>query len=75
MQSIDTVTPCLSYEVGKNDDDPKTMYGIELWASAAAHHTSLALPEAQASIATARPLLSGTFGGYRFTLVGSPLHD
>lgn len=66
---------CLSYDVGANEDDPDTVYVVELWTSAAAHQASLALPEVQASIAAARPLLSGVFGGFRFTVVGSPLHD
>ncbi|MCC6497927.1 MAG: antibiotic biosynthesis monooxygenase, partial [Propionibacteriaceae bacterium] len=36
---------------------------------------SLDLPEVQAAIAAARPLLSGEFGGFRFEVVGSPLRD
>ncbi|WP_159792902.1 putative quinol monooxygenase [Puerhibacterium puerhi] len=66
---------CLAYEVGANDDDPDTVYVVELWESAEAHRASLALPEVQASIAAARPLLSGQFGGFRFDVVGSPLRD
>ncbi|MBT2531387.1 antibiotic biosynthesis monooxygenase [Arthrobacter sp. ISL-48] len=66
---------CLAYEVGVNDDDPDTVFVVELWDSAEAHRSSLALPEVQASIAAARPLLSGTFGGFRFNVVGSPLRD
>ena len=64
---------CLLYEVGVNDDDPDTVYVVELWASAEAHRASLQLPDVQASIVEARPLLSGTFGGFRFDVVGSPL--
>lgn len=66
---------CLAYEVGVSDDDPDTVFVIELWESADAHQSSLALPEVQASIAAARPLLSGVFGGFRFNVVGSPLRD
>ena len=66
---------CLAYEVGVNDDDPDTVYVVELWESAEAHRASLALPEVQASIAAARPLLSGQFGGFRSDVVGSPLRD
>jgi quinol monooxygenase YgiN len=66
---------CLAYEVGINDDDADTVFVVELWESEEAHTASLALPEVQASIAAARPLLSGTFGGFRFTVVGSPLRD
>src|SRR6478752_2135012 len=66
---------CLAYEVGVNDDDPDTVFVVELWESEEAHQSSLALPEVQASIAAARPLLSGAFGGFRFEVVGSPLRD
>src|SRR5450830_425008 len=64
---------CLAYEVGVNDDDPDTVFVVELWESEQAHQASLALPEVQASITVARPLLSGKFGGFRFHVAGSPL--
>lgn len=64
---------CLAYEVGVNDDAPDTVFVMELWQSEQAHQASLALPEVQASISAARPLLSGVFGGFRFNVVGSPL--
>lgn len=66
---------CLAYEVGTNDAEPDTVFVIELWQDAAAHQASLALPEVQASIAQARPLLSGVFGGFQFHVEGSPLRD
>ena len=66
---------CLAYEVGVSDDDPDTVFVVELWESAEAHRASLAVPEVQAAIAAARPLLSGAFGGFRFSVVGSPLRD
>jgi quinol monooxygenase YgiN len=66
---------CLTYEVGVNNDEPDTVFVVEVWESAKAHQASLATPEVQASIAAARPLLSGTFGGFRFDIVGSPLRD
>jgi quinol monooxygenase YgiN len=66
---------CLSYEVGTNEEDPDTVFVVELWESEEAHKASLGLPEVQASIAAARPLLPGEFGGFRFTVAGSPLRD
>lgn len=66
---------CLSYEVGVNEDEPNTVFVVELWDSAQAHRASLELPEVQESIAAARPLLSGEFGGFNFDIVGSPLRD
>lgn len=65
---------CLAYEVGVSDE-PDTVFVTELWTSAEAHRASLQLPEVQAAIAAARPLLSGEFGGFAFDVVGSPLRD
>lgn len=64
---------CLLYEVGVNEEHPDTVFVMELWTDAATHRGSLDLPEVQASISAARPLLSGEFGGFRFDVVGSPL--
>jgi quinol monooxygenase YgiN len=66
---------CLLYEVGVSEDQPDTVFVVELWESAEAHRASLGLPEVQAAIAEARPWLSGEFGGFRFDVVGSPLRD
>jgi quinol monooxygenase YgiN len=66
---------CLLYEVGVDDGAPGTVFVIELWSSAAAHRASLEDPQVRAAIAEARPLLSGTFGGFRFEVAGSPLRD
>ncbi len=73
----DTLTSvgCLLYEVGVSADAPDTVFVVEIWESADAHQASLQLPEVQESIAQARPLLSGEFGGFRFDVVGSPLRD
>jgi quinol monooxygenase YgiN len=66
---------CLLYEVGVNEDDADTVFVIELWESAAAHQASLTEPAVRASMAEARPLLSGEVGGFHFDVVGSPLRD
>jgi quinol monooxygenase YgiN len=66
---------CLVYEVGVNDEEPDTVFVVEIWDSAEAHQSSLALPEVQAAIAGARPLLSGVFGGFHFDVVGSPFRE
>jgi len=66
---------CLAYEVGGNDEQPDTVFVVELWRDQAAHQASLSLPEVQEAIAAARPLLSGDFGGFQFTVAGSPLRD
>jgi quinol monooxygenase YgiN len=66
---------CLLYEVGVNDEQPDTVFVVELWTSADAHSGSLQLPSVQAAIAEARPLLSGEMGGFRFDIIGSPVRD
>lgn len=66
---------CLAYEVGSNEQEPDTVFVMEMWLSAEAHQASLTRPEVQAAIAVARPWLSGEFGGFRFDVAGSPLRD
>lgn len=64
---------CLAYEVGANEEEPNTVFVMEIWESAEAHRASLSDPEVRSAIDEARPLLSGDFGGFRFEVAGSPL--
>lgn len=66
---------CLAYEVGISEDDLDTIFVVELWDSKEAHTASLRLPQVQAVIEEARPIMSGVYGGYRFSIAGSPLRD
>lgn len=66
---------CLLYEVGINDGRPDTVYVVELWESEDAREASLLLPNVQATIGDAMPLLTGDMNGQRFHLAGSPLHS
>ncbi|MGI8665468.1 MAG: putative quinol monooxygenase [Jatrophihabitans sp.] len=66
---------CRLYEVGVSENAPDTVFVVEVWDSADAHRRSLEHPQVQAAIATARPILSGEFGGFQFNVVGSPLRD
>lgn len=66
---------CSLYEVGVSDDAPDTVFVVEVWRDAEAHRASLQDPAVRAAIEAARPLLAGTFGGFRFDVVGSPLRD
>jgi quinol monooxygenase YgiN len=66
---------CHLYEVGVSAGAPDTVFVVEVWESEDAHRRSLEQPDVQASIAAARPILSGEFGGFRFDVVGSPLRD
>lgn len=64
---------CLQYDVGISDEHPDTVFVLELWVDAEAHHAALGLPSVRAAIDEAMPLLSGDMGGFRFDVVGSPL--
>jgi quinol monooxygenase YgiN len=66
---------CRVYEVGVTDDASDTVFVVEVWDSEEAHRRSLEDPQVRASIAAARPILSGEFGGFEFQVVGSPLRD
>jgi quinol monooxygenase YgiN len=66
---------CLLYEVGISDAEPDAVFICELWKSPEAHQASLQLPEVQAAIQEAKPLLSGEMGATRFTVLGSPLQN
>lgn len=66
---------CQLYEVGVSGDAPDIVFVVEIWDSADAHRRSLEHPQVRASIAAARPSLSGEFGGFKFDVVGSPLRE
>lgn len=66
---------CLLYEVGISEDDPETVYVMELWTSAEAHRASLQLDSVRTAIHEAMPLLSGDMGGASYVVSGSPLRD
>ena len=66
---------CLGYEVGVSSEQPDTVFVVEFWTSAEAHRASLDDSDVRESIATARPLLSGSFDSFHFAIVGSPLRD
>ncbi|WP_241562285.1 putative quinol monooxygenase [Streptomyces hoynatensis] len=52
---------CRSYVVSLSEDDADAIWVTEVWESREAHDASLRLPEAQAAIAEAMPLLTGEF--------------
>lgn len=64
---------CLLYEVGTSQDEPDTVFVMELWISANAHQQSLQLTSVRQAIAEAMPLLSGEMSGFQYNVDGSPL--
>ncbi len=50
---------CLSYVLALDPADPDALWITEVWTDQAAHQASLSLPEVQAAIGEARPLIAG----------------
>ncbi|MEP9396233.1 putative quinol monooxygenase [Mesorhizobium sp. KR2-14] len=50
---------CLSYIVATDTTDRNAIWITEVWLDEASHKASLALPEVQAAIEKARPLIAG----------------
>jgi quinol monooxygenase YgiN len=61
---------CLLYLVGVSDKDRNVIWVTEVWESKEQHDASLRLPETQAAIARAMPLLTGEFTRQELTMVG-----
>ncbi len=59
LQSSDGMPGCLSYIVAKDLTDPDALWVTEAWDSKEHHDASLKLPQVQAAIAKARPLIAG----------------
>lgn len=49
----------LAYMINKDAADPDALWIVEVWKDKAAHAASLSLPQVQAAIAKARPILAG----------------
>jgi quinol monooxygenase YgiN len=50
---------CLNYVVAEDVADADAIWISEVWDDEASHKASLSLPEVQAAIARARPLIAG----------------
>lgn len=61
---------CELYVVAVSDTDADVIWVTEVWPSKEAHDASLRLPEAQAAVARALPLLTGEFTRQELTVVG-----
>ncbi|MGH8964942.1 MAG: putative quinol monooxygenase [Actinomycetes bacterium] len=61
---------CLSYVVSACATDDDRIWVTEIWESAEHHAASLRLPETQAAIAAAMPLLTGEFTSQETRVVG-----
>lgn len=62
---------CQLYAVCTDPADAEVIWVSEIWDSAAAHDTSLQLPETKAAIGRAMPLLTGEFTRQELTVVSA----
>lgn len=59
LESSADMPGCLSYIVAKDATDPDAIWITEAWDSKEHHDASLKLPQVQAAITKARPLIAG----------------
>lgn len=59
LEGLRDMPGCLSYIVASDPADAHTIWITEAWSDAESHKASLALPQVQAAIQKARPLIAG----------------
>ncbi|UVK40891.1 antibiotic biosynthesis monooxygenase [Mesorhizobium sp. AR10] len=59
LTSTGALPGCLSYVIAKDPADVDAIWVTEVWTNAESHKASLQLPEVQAAIAKARPIIAG----------------
>ncbi len=67
LDGIAGMPGCLSYIVARDVGDDDLLWITEVWDAEASHKASLSLPQVQAAIAKARPILAG-FGSRTVTM-------
>lgn len=70
LRSTDAMPGCLNYVVARDPADLDAIWISEVWDDEASHKASLSLPEVQATIAEARPLIAGFDSSVRTEPVG-----
>jgi len=72
LRAVDTLPAagCLSYVVSASETDDDVIWVTEVWRSKEHHAASLRLPEAQAAIAEAMPMLTGDFTRQELSVAG-----
>lgn len=70
LEGTTTMPGCLSYIVARDAADADTIWVTEVWDSAESHTASLTLPDVQATIAQAMPLIAGFEPGAETEPVG-----
>ncbi len=59
LEGTERMPGCLSYIIARDPADANAIWITEVWDSEASHKASLSLPEVQAAITRARPMITG----------------
>ncbi|HMM63582.1 MAG TPA: putative quinol monooxygenase [Mesorhizobium sp.] len=59
LETTGALPGCLSYIVARDPADTNAIWVTEVWTDAESHKASLSLPDVQAAIGRARPLIAG----------------
>ncbi|MET4729683.1 quinol monooxygenase YgiN [Lysobacter enzymogenes] len=59
LDDVGAMPGCYSYVVARDPGDGDAIWITEVWDNAASHRASLSLPQVQAAIAKAKPLIAG----------------
>ena len=59
LEGLNDMPGCLSYVVAEDPSDADALWITEVWDSPDSHQASLALPQVQAAITRARPVIAG----------------
>ena len=59
LEGLNDMPGCLSYIVAEDPGNADALWITEVWDSPDSHQASLALPQVQAAIARARPVIAG----------------
>ena len=59
LEGTGSIPGCLNYIVASDPADADAIWITEVWTDEASHKASLSLPEVQAAIAKARPIIAG----------------
>lgn len=70
LESTGLMPGCLSYIVASDPADADGVWITEVWTDEASHKASLSLPQVQAAITRARPIIAGFDSQTRTTPVG-----
>ena len=59
LEGTGSMPGCLNYVVARDPADADGIWITEVWTDEASHRASLGLPEVQAAITKARPIIAG----------------